>query len=240
MPFLPQYLHTITGGHHVFYGWCKQKLSTRILQFCFFFLLLNVAASCKDDVYKGTLSKQNVTLMVDSSKISAYVLLNRDKIKLDNELYYYSYKSGKIKRTQGGIGGKPLTDIYHKYDMDDNLKEVGYFEKGLKTGEWKTWHKNGTIKSIENWKNGEIKGKARYFNADGSLIAEGRMKNNNKHGRWKELRDGEMESVRYRHGEEKPCWFLNIFKRNKKDTNEEAADSTRQENKADSTATDSP
>ncbi|HZX59368.1 MAG TPA: hypothetical protein VFE54_11605 [Mucilaginibacter sp.] len=76
------------------------------------------------------------------------------KITEKPTLFYYWYEANQIHTTQGGFSGKPLNGQYIEYYPDKNLKEEGYFKRGLKNGPWKSWNEDGTLAVSSTWKNG--------------------------------------------------------------------------------------
>jgi antitoxin component YwqK of YwqJK toxin-antitoxin module len=70
------------------------------------------------------------------------------------DLFYYWYSANAIHSTQGGFSGQLLNGRYTEYYLNKNLKEQGFFKKGLKSGIWKTWNEDGIIKQTSNWKLG--------------------------------------------------------------------------------------
>ena len=77
-------------------------------------------------------------------------------------------------QTKGGYDGKLLHGEYTSFYLSDNLKEKGWFCKGLKCGKWIQWYENGKIKETGHWKNGLRNGKTQSFNINGEklMVAE--------------------------------------------------------------------
>lgn len=74
-----------------------------------------------------------------------------------NDRYYFWYTANIIHSTQGGVGGPLLDGHYIAFYPDKNLKEEGFFKKGLKDGEWKTWDRKGAITSTVEWDEGIVR-----------------------------------------------------------------------------------
>jgi antitoxin component YwqK of YwqJK toxin-antitoxin module len=74
-----------------------------------------------------------------------------------DDRYYYWCRNNVIHSTQGGIGGPLLDGHYIAFYPDKNLKEEGFFKKGLKDGEWKTWDRKGALTSSVDWDNGLVR-----------------------------------------------------------------------------------
>ncbi len=73
-----------------------------------------------------------------------------------SNLIYYWYYANSIHSTQGGFSGKLLDGQYSEFYPSKNLKEQGFFKKGLKQGVWKSWNEDGTLKEQTKWKNGVL------------------------------------------------------------------------------------
>jgi antitoxin component YwqK of YwqJK toxin-antitoxin module len=67
---------------------------------------------------------------------------------------YYWYENNSIHISQDGFSGKLLNGLYESFYLDHNLKEQGFFKKGLKDGTWKTWNDDGSLNQLTKWKNG--------------------------------------------------------------------------------------
>lgn len=68
------------------------------------------------------------------------------------------------------------------YYENGNIQAVTYFEKGKRTGTWKSYHTNKQVSSEENYDTGE----AVYYLSNGKKFQEGKItKLGLKHGKWK-------------------------------------------------------
>jgi hypothetical protein len=124
------------------------------------------------------------------------------KIRLKNENFYYWYVSDTILLTRGGRDGKLLHKQYKVTYPNKNLKEEGLFLWGLKTGIWKTWHPNGELKTIENWKRGRRNGTASKYSSTGKLLWQGAYKDDLLSGWITEyLPDSSIRKKEYKQGE---------------------------------------
>lgn len=89
----------------------------------------------------------NGRVRIDSSDRSYIFQVTDDNQRTNPGLYYYWFKSGRIHKTQGGYYGKLLHGDYKVVDLDRHLLEEGQFKKGQKTGLWRSWYEDGTLKS---------------------------------------------------------------------------------------------
>ncbi|MGH1387347.1 toxin-antitoxin system YwqK family antitoxin [Kordia sp.] len=111
--------------------------------------------------------------------------ISSEKIKKPKvEKTYFWYKSGEIHQSTGDIGGAVLVNAYIKYYKSKQLAEKGVFDKGLKDGVWKNWHKNGSLSKIEKWKKGFRHGDFIIYTENGKKKVEGKYRNHKKHGAW--------------------------------------------------------
>ena len=51
---------------------------------------------------------------------------------------------------------------YFVYDVENRLQTKGFFDHGLKTGDWMYWYPNGSLKQMITWKEGK-RDKARFW-----------------------------------------------------------------------------
>lgn len=98
-------------------------------------------------------------------------------IPLDNDRTYYWFSGHEIKTTQGNYSGKLLNGSYADFYTNKNLKESGWFSKGLKYGLWKKWNELGSLIEETNWSEGLKNGSYHRYNEQGSLIETGKYKN---------------------------------------------------------------
>lgn len=103
-------------------------------------LFTTFIASAKAQYYNGR-------VRIDSSDRSYIFQVTDDNRQTNPGLFYYWFKSGRIHKTQGGYYGKLLHGNYKVVDRDRHLLEEGAFKKGQKTGLWKTWYEDGTLRS---------------------------------------------------------------------------------------------
>ncbi|WP_044397244.1 toxin-antitoxin system YwqK family antitoxin [Lacinutrix sp. Hel_I_90] len=139
---------------------------------------------------------------------------------------YYWYKSNNIQQSKGGYSGDLLHGEYIQYYITNQLAEKGVFNHGLKTKTWKSWFKNGQLKTVEHYSNGKLNGKFELYGDDGNVVTRGRYKNDIKNGKWIDYIA--KDTLRYKKGkqvvkdsitiDEKPSFFKRLFK--KKETEE--------------------
>ena len=101
----------------------------------------------------------------------------------ENKMYYW-FKGGLIHNAQAGMAGELLQDKFLKMYHNNQLAEQGKFKKGLKVGLWQTWFANGTVETIQKWKNGLQSGEFFRYNESGLIIEKGKFIKGKKHGAW--------------------------------------------------------
>ncbi|MBX2828096.1 MAG: hypothetical protein KTR22_08030 [Flavobacteriaceae bacterium] len=114
--------------------------------------------------------------------IHFYVSLKNKEAQKDR--MYYWYKAGEIHKSQGATGGDLLHSEYQKYFKGYQLAEKGDFKYGLKTGTWKQWYPEGTLKTEESWSNGLLDGAYKGYDETGTLISSGKYRKGIKNGMW--------------------------------------------------------
>ncbi|MDR2129777.1 MAG: hypothetical protein LBP56_01185 [Odoribacteraceae bacterium] len=91
-------------------------------------------------------------------------------VKPENKRWYFWFDGQNVHWNQGAWHGHLLHGPYRVFLPGGELVRAGQYAHGLKSGEWKTWEKGGTIKSIEQWEKGELHGKALYTLDDSTTI----------------------------------------------------------------------
>lgn len=142
--------------------------------------------------------------------------------EIETDRSYYWYSGGKIKITQGGYSGKLLNGRYSEFYLNKNLKEQGYFNKGLKNEVWKSWNENGVLIQTVTWKNGLRNGEFILFDAKGTIKQKGSYRNDMLDGKQFNYQGKDsVQVVTYHDGKIAPAkkgsFFrkLNIFKKKK-------------------------
>jgi len=81
---------------------------------------------------------------------------------------YYWFAHGKINTSQGYRAGKLLHGAYAEYDRASKKPIVsGTFNKGLKTGRWLSWEKDGSLKEVKFYRKGKLNGPLVKYDAAG-------------------------------------------------------------------------
>jgi len=156
-----------------------------------FFSILYVPFTFFNDVQKKTIRN-------GAFDIDCYVLIEDSKVACDIDKTYYWFKAGEIHTSQSSAGGKLLHDRYVKYFRSNQMAENGSFHYGLKDGTWKTWYKNGQLKTFVEWHKGAKNGKYTTFDDLGNELEKGKYKNNVKSGQWINVK--EKDTLVYKKG----------------------------------------
>lgn len=111
------------------------------------------------------------------------------------DLYKEYHPNGKVK-LMGGLNKGLRSGIFREYDLEGNMIKASVYIKdtlmseglmqpgGIFEGEWKTFYKNGAIKSQGPYENGKKNGKWVYYYPDGKKEQEGRFKDDVLIGQW--------------------------------------------------------
>lgn len=111
------------------------------------------------------------------------------------DLYKEYHDNGKVKLV-GGTNKGLKSGIFREYDADGNLIQGYIYNKdtlmsegmvqagGIFVGEWKTYYKNGKIKSTGPYQNGQKDGFWTYYYENGKKEQEGKFKNDVLSGQW--------------------------------------------------------
>jgi antitoxin component YwqK of YwqJK toxin-antitoxin module len=83
-----------------------------------------------------------------------YVKKPEEALKVDRDKTYYWFKSDTIITTTGGYDGWVLNGDYKMFFPGKGMRQSGFFQMGLKDGEWKTWYEDGRLQSVSRWKKG--------------------------------------------------------------------------------------
>ena len=145
------------------------------------------------------------TIVVNQTEATYKFQTSQEKLETNpiNELTYYWCKSNEIHTTKGGYYGMLLYGTYSVFYLSEQLKEQGEFDKGLKTGEWKTWFENGEIREIFNYKKGALHGGYKKYNEKGEVTLEAEYKNGLLNGETKSYSNGKLlKTTSYKDGQE--------------------------------------
>lgn len=83
------------------------------------------------------------------------------------------------------------TELFHGrfvsfYDNENNSEEEeGRYDNNMKTGLWKKYYPDKIVSSEENYLYGQLNGKSKYYDKQGSLAVEGNWVNDLQEGTWK-------------------------------------------------------
>jgi len=156
----------------------------------------------------------------DDYTIVAYVKPTR-RIYIESDLLYYWFSTSLIKSTQGGYSGKLLNGSYQELFLNKNLKELGAFRAGLKTGNWKSWDESGRLKEEYSWDSGKRNGAYSKYDSLGRLSEKGKYRNDLLSGKQTRLIGDSTNIVYYKKGKIVPKphivpkFIRNIFSRSK-------------------------
>jgi hypothetical protein len=152
----------------VFWLWHLVNSSRIALKTCF--LILGILAAfpivtCAQEKITGKQKRYFIYLNDVEKKVSikATVLNKAIPVKADPGATYYWYSMNKILGTQGGYEGKLLDGQYDSFYYNNNLKEQGFYKKGLPNGAWKKWDSTGTLSEITLWHRGYKEGKQTMY-----------------------------------------------------------------------------
>lgn len=118
------------------------------------------------------------------------------------EKKYYWYSNNQLKITEGSYSGKLLHGRYNDFYFNQNLKEQGEFEMGLKVGEWKKWTLQGLLLESISFRKGVLHGPFLKYDGLGKLLERGHYKRGKIEG--KLIRYFDQDSValiRYKKGQ---------------------------------------
>ncbi|MFZ4785681.1 MAG: hypothetical protein ACOYLH_09395 [Flavobacteriales bacterium] len=83
--------------------------------------------------------------------------------------YKYLDKNGNVIKEAKSSGGKVFIESYNEIGI--KFAE-GMIEKENRVGEWKFYYPNGVLKEINNYKDGELDGKATSYHENGKVSSE--------------------------------------------------------------------
>lgn len=122
------------------------------------------------------LISHKVRLNYTDHTVVTYVKPTSD-IRVSNDLRYYWFSGQDIHSSQGGYSGKLLNGYYEDFYLNKNLREAGWFSKGLKYGLWKNWNEQGVLIEECSWSNGKKNGTYYRYDTQGKLKEKGRYAN---------------------------------------------------------------
>lgn len=135
--------------------------------------------------------------------VEANVLPKADATSGDKNLTYFWFRGNQINSTVGAYNSNLLHGKYASYYPSKNMKELGKFEKGLKTGVWESWYESGLRDQVIVMKHGTRNGPYRKYNSKGELIVQSSYKDGMLHGYLITYHSGkELLRRKYRNGVE--------------------------------------
>jgi antitoxin component YwqK of YwqJK toxin-antitoxin module len=132
------------------------------------------SAQTKPEDWQPTV--RDVTISYKDSTVKTQVLLQSEDIKTFNNLIYYWYGQNRINTNMGGYSGSLLHGEYTVYDKDRNLITKGYFNQGLKVGNWKYWSSKGILKLSMDFSDGLPDGDYYLYDQNGFQIEKKKYK----------------------------------------------------------------
>lgn len=160
------------------------------------------------------LKQFNITVNFEDFTVKTQMLSHNKEICTDNEKTYMWYSSQKLIETRGGYDGKLIHGIYRSFYLNNQLKEQGRMQYGLRDKEWKYWYPDGKLKEVIHWKNGRKNGSYLLYNDYGQLMAKSRFKKDKLHGKFYTYGNSGavIERKKYRNGEEVVKRKRSLFK----------------------------
>ena len=131
------------------------------------FAILNVSNA---QLLKEEVNTRNIEINNDDTAVYFSVLIDKYNKDIKIDKMYYWYMSGSIGKNMGGYAGYLLHGEYKTFINDEMLVEKGNFRYGLKEGKWTEWYNNGIIKSLSEYKEGNLNNWMTTFNKNGQVL----------------------------------------------------------------------
>ncbi len=130
----------------------------------------------------------------------------RENPRIDPKLRhtYYWIRSQEIHHSRGDFGGRLLHGEYAVFYRSQNLKEKGFFHKGLKSGQWKKWHISGELNEVQHYKHGRKHGVFLVYSATGKPKTQATYKNGKLHGKYTDYKGSLPHTIVYKKGKVMP------------------------------------
>ena len=136
---------------------------------------------------------REVIIIQGDSTVKAHVMYNSEKrIRTKDGMKYHWYAANSIRQNIGDYDGKLLSGPFKIFDGKNNLVLKGEYQYGLKHGKWTAWYPDGKVKSIENWKKGNLHGAHTIYSAEGKLVEQSEYRKGEKMKKAKEF-DGKSD-----------------------------------------------
>jgi len=161
-----------------------KKVIIRFLKPFIGVLLLSSTVHAQSYVEK--MLSYKVTVHYTDHMVNAHVRPTETVVALSDRQYYW-FSGSVINSTQGGYSGKLLNGEYEDLYDNKNLKSSGAFERGLKTGVWKSWTVDGILKDQFSYHAGQKNGPYLRYDSLGKVKEKGNYHN--------DLLNGKVETV---------------------------------------------
>lgn len=185
-------------------------MTRSILTVFFQIVLIFLTGEVLGQSYPGDILSHKIIVNEDDRTIVAYVKPTRGlPVEPDNQ--YFSFSGNKIQITQGGYSGKLLHGGYKEWYSNKNLKELGFFYKGLKTGVWKSWTENGKLSVDYTWNFGKKNGRYHKYDSLGKVVEKGKYKNGVLNGKQELLTGDSTKTIVYKNGKVKVAGHKSII-----------------------------
>jgi hypothetical protein len=109
-------------------------------------------------------------IVMNDSIVHCSIYLSRPTVKPEVNRFYFWFDSRHVHWNQGAWHGYLLHGPYRVFLPGGQLTQAGQHEQGLKSGEWKEWREDGTIKRVERWQKGELHGQSFHVINDSITI----------------------------------------------------------------------
>jgi len=161
-------------------------------------ILFSGAARAQQSFVDGYLSHQ-FTVNYDEHTVVAHVK-PADEVKALSDRRYFWFAGNHINSTQGGYSDQLLNGGYQDFYLNKNLKEAGYFDKGLKSGIWKNWTEDGLLKDQFSFSKGKRKGLYILYGTQGIVLEKGHYENDLLNGKQEKFRADSTIVTYYKDG----------------------------------------
>ena len=127
--------------------------------------------------------------------------------------------------------------------ITENLskKQQEHYERGCKTGLWRKWYADGSLKEKVYWKEGQLDGKIESYDAEGKMILQGTYKKGKRQGWFCSIKEGAWQKEKYKQGKLMPPKKVKkkVEKKAKPAKEKKEAGSEKKKKSAEKEATDS-
>lgn len=119
----------------------------------------------------------------DGHDLEFYVLPKKEINVKENRRYFW-FKSGQINSSVGNYDGDIVHGSFTKTSQSNKLVEKGDFKLGLKSGEWQSWDRYGSIHESIHYFQGIRNGDYKKYDSDGSVIITGSYSQGKQSSTW--------------------------------------------------------